>query len=63
MVRRRKKEEEGDVFIELNDFMAVELMLLCILREGREGGKERGRREGMEGEREGRSRVKTLKIE
>ena len=53
MVGRRKKEEKGYVFIELNDFMAVELMLLCILREGKEGGKERGRREGMEDGREG----------
>ena len=53
MVGRRKKEEEGDVFVELNHLMAVELMLLCILREGREGGKEGGRegkrREGREG--------------
>ena len=48
MVGRRKKEEEGDVFIELNHLMAVELMLLCILREGREGGREGKRREGRE---------------
>ena len=57
MVGRRKKEEEGDVFVELNHLMAVELMLLCILREGREGGKERGRKGGREGKRkEGRER-------
>ena len=53
MVGRRKKEEEGDVFVELNHLMAVELMLLCILREGREGGregrKEEGRKRGKEG--------------
>ena len=38
MVGRRKEEEEGDVFVELNHLMAVELMLLCILEGGREGG-------------------------
>ena len=37
MVGRRKEEEEGDVFVELNHLMAVELMLLCILEGGREG--------------------------
>ena len=77
MVGRRKEEEEGDVFVELNHLMAVELMLLCILEggkeEGREGGREEGRKEERKGGREGRRMNKlgsqviplhtTLKIE
>ena len=57
MVGRRKEEEEGDVFVELNHLMAVELMLLCILggrrEEGREGGGEEGRKEERKGGRKG----------
>ena len=52
MVGRRKKEEEGDVFVELNHLMAVELMLLCILEGGREEGREGGREGGRKRRRE-----------
>ena len=53
MVGRRKEEEEGDVFVELNHLMAVELMLLCILEGRREGGREEERKGERKGGREG----------